>query len=282
MAGHVNKQETLKQSLAAFKQWDKQWREHCVLNKPYIKTNMRDLEEIGVDKSCVCVAYGPSLEKNLLAIRSMKYSKGATVICVDKALKTLLKNDIVPDYCLLADANVPFEGFCDGVDTTKTILLAAVTANPKWIQYWKNDIYFFVNKDNINSQDIYSTVAGYNYQVPAASNVGNALVVISHSVFNFSQIFLFAFDYSWSEKKYYGGDDSVSSASGPGNKKKYNMNHMRILDAYGNLVSTSVNLSFSARWLMSYLQAFKVPVLNCTGSGIVDVPKGFIQFKEEI
>jgi len=147
------------------------------------------------------------------------------------------------------------------------------------VAYWKNDIYFFINKDNISSQDIYMALTDYDYCIPAASNVGNALVVLAHEVFKFKRIFLFAYDYSWSEKKYYGGSDEVSSASGPGKRKKYNMNHMRLLDAYGKMVSTSVNLSFSARWLMSYIMAGRVPVLNCTGSGIVDVPKANITVK---
>ena len=53
MVGAPDEYEVYRQSKAAFKQWDKDWTNNCLLNKPYYKTKLTDLAGIGKNRGVI-------------------------------------------------------------------------------------------------------------------------------------------------------------------------------------------------------------------------------------
>jgi hypothetical protein len=261
-------EETYRQSRGALKQWGDQWRENSKYSKSVVESGkgfgISKLRGLGINKYCIAVAYGPSLRNAYEYLRILKAFNNFEIICVDKAFHALMDNGIIPDYCLVADANVNWEKYGEKWDTAKTKLIANVNANPKWGENWDNTVYYFVNKDNIGTEHIFSEISGVTDIIMAASNVGNSIIVVGHSIFKYDKYFLIGYDFCWGYKEqYYGNEENL--------EKRNNMNHLQILDNNYRLVCTSVNLQFSAKWLATYIMAEKPQVINCS-PGILQIP----------
>lgn len=253
--------EVYRQSKAALKQWDADWTKNCGLNKPFMKNKMDEIIGTGMGRPVLAVAYGSSLKDKFAQVKEL--SEKMDTICVDKAFKSLVEHGIYPTYVVVADANVNYENYGKDVDSSKSSLIINVCGNHEWVKNWKGKVYFYVNIDNIGTQHKYSKITGVKDFIPAASNVGNAMIVICHVLFKYSQIFLLGYDYSWkSDGLYYGNEQN--------DDKKFSMNHMKLLDINDNLVCCSSNLDFSCRWLLTYMTRYKINSINLSGQGVLD------------
>ena len=268
----LNTDQIKQQSLNAYGQWKKQWREQAKEHSKFEMKSLSDFENTGVGRAVLCIANGYSFEENIETIRANQ--KNVDILACDKTLGHCLENGIKPWAVILCDANVSYEKYLEKYkdQLQDTILFANVCANPKWAAggNWK-DIYFFVNMDVINSHEEFSKISGCNNFIPAGTNVSNAMVVFltqstnegRRNFFGYDKILLIGFDYSWRHGgKYYAFDES-------GNGKTNYMRHIYAVDLGGNHCYTSNNLSFSVRWLEKYLQAFNLPVVNCTRNTIL-------------
>ena len=272
----LSQQEVLEQSRNAFNQSHEVWVKHCEENGRLYREQGNSFQDIafqGLGKTLLCVAYGPSTEKYMNTI--IKYKDNVDVACVDKAFGKLYENGIKAKYVFLADAGISYEQWCEPfLDYTEDmVLLSNINANPKWTKNWKGKVIFYVNKDNINSEKIYSKVSGCNELIPASSNVGNAVVIFAEQVLKYDQYLLVGYDYCWrDDENYYAYHD---------NNKRYWMKHYVSIDQFGNLINTSGNLLFSARWLSDYVKA-KLPhvrIFNCSGSGILNLGSANLEVK---
>lgn len=252
-------EEVLAQSKAAMAQWEDLWRQNCTKNAEIYRTRKERLNDIlfkGRGRTCVAVAMGASLEQQVKDIAKWQGKTDFDVLCVDKAVKHLQENGVTPDYVLVADASVSPD-WLDGFDSSKSALIANINSQPDWSKNWKGPIYFYVNKDNIESEKIFSQISGCYEQIPAASNVGNAICVVATSVMDYDKIILCGYDFCWGEDdNYYAFTDS---------DKRYWMNHRIATDRSGRLVNTSENLVFSARWLMDFLNVLPRKVFWVAG-----------------
>lgn len=272
------------QSLNAYGQWKVQWRKHAEIHSKFKMKPLSDFENSGVGKAVLCIANGYSFEENIETIKENQHN--VDILCCDKTLGHCLENGIKPTYLVLCDANVSYEKYMEKYkdQLQDTILFANVCANPKWAQNgnWK-DIYFFVNMDVIDSHLEFSKISGCQNFIPAGTNVSNAMVVFltqstnegRRNFFGYDKILLIGFDYSWRpDGKYYAFDYD-------GGGKRYYMRHMHIVDLGGNPAYTSNNLLFSVKWLEKYLQAFNLPVVQCTRSTLLTTKK-FGNLKEQM
>ena len=76
------------------------------------------------NKPVICVAAGPSLDKNIHLLKEAKNK--AIIICVDAALRTMLQHKIKPDIVISIDYSRGCRNLFDGVmDQTGDLLLAA-------------------------------------------------------------------------------------------------------------------------------------------------------------
>jgi hypothetical protein len=267
----LTEKEIKAQSWAAFRTWETKWRENAKINKTLWeaqgKPSHRDLVLEGKGKSLLCVGMGESFESQLEIIK--KYKFNVDIACVDKAFKPLMENGIVPKWVFLADAGIDIKWLGD-VDTNQSTLIANMAANPEWAQNWKGKVYYYINKDNINSEEMFKEITGYDEVIPASSNVGNTVVVASTQWFGYDNYYLVGYDYCWANCNYYALHDS---------DKRYYLKDIEGIDTYGNLVTTSNNLYFSARWLndfyltMSRTKGWTSRVYNCSGRGFLEIPQ---------
>lgn len=264
-------QEILQQSKSAYGQWCVQWRQHAVTHKSFKMKPLTDFVNSGIGKAVLCVANGYSFQAEIETIK--KYRQNVDILCCDKTLGHLIDNGIYPDFCMVCDANVNYDKYLkpwkDKLD--KTVMFLNVCGNPQWSQNgnWK-DIYFFVNRDILKSENEFSALSGCQNFIPAGTNVSNAMVILLNqsdesgkkNYFGYDKILTIGYDYSWQfDKNYY-------AFSGDGGGKKWYMNHITALNFKGELCQTSTNLMFSCRWLQKYVDTFKIPLFQCSPSGI--------------
>lgn len=260
------------QSEAAYGQWAAQWREHAKIHSKFSMKKWDELENSGIGKAILLVGNGWSLEKEIETIK--KYKDQVDIICCDKSLGHLIKNGIKPTYCLVADANVNYEKYMQPYenDLDQTTMFVNVCANPKWTHNgnWK-EMFFFINKDALNSEVEFQKLSGCENIVVAGTNVSNAMMIVltqcdnivgARNFMSYDKYLLIGYDYSWSaEGNYYAFDKTG------GGKINY-MRHIYLQNLRGDLCFTSNNLMFSAQWLDKYIGTYNLPVVQCSEDSI--------------
>ena len=274
---------------------------------PYSQINCRlpnrrdpnELRNCGVGKFAVLAAMGESLQEAIPLLK--KHREKFDLVTCDKGFPILMAQGLKPDFVQLCDCNIPYKWLEPWVEQTDGVKLLATTyANVEWTTRWKGPTYFYVNKDALDSQKRFLPILGNPDSskftgledkiaamsdapvrvIPAGSNVSNAMLTFMVGAdetnranwAGYEHYFLTGYDYCWRPKgsglscktgSYYAFEDPEP--------KRYYMNHRTMLDINGDIVQTSENLLFSAKWMFSYLAAFDLPVTNCSGRGILDV-----------
>ena len=268
----MNNDQIVAQSKAAYGQWKDQWRLQAKEHASFHMRSIQDLELSGVGKAILCVANGYSFEENIDTI--IQHKDKIDILCCDKTLGHLLDHGITPKYVMICDANVDYERYLEKWkdQLQNTTALINVCANPKWAKNgnWKS-IYFFVNKDVLNSHLEFSEISGCQNFIPAGTNVSNAMVVMltqsdnqgRRNFFGYDKILLIGYDYSWRlAGKYYAFNEL-------GDGKTQYMRHLYVTTTDGEFAYSSGNLAFSAEWFQTYVKTFNLPVVQCTGKSIL-------------
>lgn len=263
-----------RQSRQVFGQFGDKWKENCAINAALPRRDCAELKDNGLGRFAVFVAMGASLEEHIPVLK--QYRESIDIFCCDKSFGVLVDNGIIPDAVHLADASIPFKWLAPYVDKTEGVrLISTGYANPEWTTAWKGPRYFYLNVDAIETQHVFSPYFnGGIRMIPASSNISNAMVVFwtgcidkhIENFGNYEQYLLVGYDYSWRP------DGNYYAYSTPKPKAHY-MAHMALNDINGDVVRTSENLVFSAKWLYMYLTTYSMlPVLNCSGRGMLDIP----------
>ncbi len=274
----LTQEETIAQSKSAYGQWKDVWRKHAAhakkINTERGNPRLIDLSLIGLNRLAIVVGLGQSLENEIEIIKQYQGREGVDIICVDKAYGVLMERGIKPRLVFVADAIVSYEKWCEPfIEQTKdVILVASVTANEKWSENWRGPVYFSVHKDNIGTHEEMCGISGIEDIMPASSNVGNSLIVLSTQYLMYQEQLLIGYDYSWQpDRNYYafsGDADGIWQ-----NKSHWQKSGIKT-GVNNRLHFTSDNLTFSARWLMNYYQAkikeLPIAMFNCSGSGILE------------
>ena len=262
----ISKNESLEQSKRAYNTWKDIWRRNAQINSSLKKITMSAVKNKGIGKQCVFIASGPSFLKQIPILKEQRDM--VDIVCIDKEFQKLMDNGIKPDFVVVADAQVSYEIYCEKwVDKTENIcLIANVCSNPNWGINWKGPKTYYVNKDNINSENEFMPLSGVQDCIPAASNVSNAALTYGGLVLNYDRYILCGYDFSFPiGENFYSGDDH--------HYKNFSLNQVRVIDKNGKLVSSSHNLSFSCRWLFEFIKnmlGFN-KVVN-TSEGLLDIP----------
>jgi len=274
--GQLTYTDVKKQSLSVFSQFgEKRWIPFSRENAKTPRLNAEDLQNSGIGKVLVIAAMGASLEGQIDILK--KYRDRYDLMTCDKGFGPLLDKGLKADYVMICDTNIPAHYLEPYVLETRDVkLIASCYANLFWTKTWLGDKYFFINRDAIESEEVFKPIMGPGTtMIPASSNVSNAMVVFwtrsdetqQRNWGGYEKYLLVGFDYSWRpEGNYY-------AWMNPKPKCHY-MKQITNLDMNGDYVFTSHNLMFSARWLLQYLTAFRgLPVFNCSGRGLLDVPR---------
>lgn len=278
----LSHQDVRKQSESVYRQFGEQWRRQAEANAALSREPGEALRNVGLGRVAVLCAAGASLEEHIPTLK--KYRDRFDLYACDKAFGILVENGIIPDAVHIADANIPFRWLEPYIEKTEGVrLISTAYANPEWTRVWRGPRTFYVNADAIDSQRVFGPIMGAGTRVIAASsNISNAVVVYltgcidrnQENFANYERYLLVGYDYSWRpEGNYY-------AFNNPTPKRNY-MTHMAMQDFNGDVVRTSENLVFSAKWLWSYLNAYQfLPVINCSGRGVLDIPRRGILAEE--
>lgn len=259
----------------ALEAWRDLWTGNCLKNKDKIVTKHADVQDICKDKIAILISYGPSFEDNVKSIKNSDVAKNRDrylIGCVDKAFRPLTERGIQPDFCIVADGSVPSDKWLDGVKdeyVKNSKLISNVYGSPGWAQKWSDiagnkNIFWYLNRDNIETEKLFGPMVDYYETIEAASNVGNSLVVFFTRIFGAKKILLFGYDYSFTDK-YYGTCD---------NSKRWIYGTKVKIDLRGDLVKCTSNMEFSAKWLENYiiyaLEKYGCKIINYTNNGLIN------------
>lgn len=279
----VSHRDVIDQSRQVWNQFgESKWLPYARENAKLKRNDTEELRNIGIGRILVCAAMGESLEEAIPLLKANRHK--VDILTCDKGFGALLDHGVLADYVMICDCNIltkwldPYLG-----ETKKTKLISTPYANVEWTTRWQGPLYFYVNKDAIDSQNHFLKIFGPQIRViPASTNVSNAMIVFftgcdeSNNVNwgGYDRVLLTGYDYSWRPMeskcpgqpsgKYYAFHDPVP--------KRFYMAHQHMQDMNNHYVWTSQNLFFSAKWLFSYLTSFKLPVINCSGRGLLLIP----------
>ena len=265
----LSKEEVKKQSLRAYNTWKHLWRKNSKVVKDLPKLPMAMFRNQGVGKKIVLVSMGGSFERQVEILK--QYQDKVDIMCCDKALVPLINHGIRPDYCLIADAQVSYEIYCEPVlEHTKSIVLVSnVNANTKWGINWKGDKTYYINKDNLESEKEFKNISGVEDMIFAGSNVSNAALIYASMVLTYDKYILLGYDFTWEiGGKFY----SFANGTEKQGMKSISLNQLRVLDRDLKLVNCSENLFFSARWLDEWIMKMGGDCLNAS-DGILETPR---------
>lgn len=273
----ISTDQIVAQSLTAIDQHREKWKNHCRHNSRFKMKSFEDFHNTGIGKAVLAIANGYSFELEIETIK--KHQDKVDILVCDKTLGHCLKNGITPTYCVVADASVNYEKYMEPWkdQLQNTIIFQNVCGNPQWVDNgnWK-DRYFFICQDAVNSEAYFSELSGCKNFIAAGTNVSNAMVIfltqcnnsITQNFFGYDKILLIGFDYSWEhEGNYYAFDHD-------GSGKFYYMRHIYGRNMAGKYCYTSNNLSFSAQWLKKYVEAFNLPVVQCSKHSVFTTKVG--------
>lgn len=273
MASHLTSDDIRKQSLTVWNtQGEKIWIPNATENAKLERRDPTELEHSGIGKYCVLVAMGPSLEENIDTLK--KYRDKVDIVCCDKAFVPLMDHGIKPNFVMTADASIPYKYIeTRRRDTEGVCLIATPYANPVWTSMWKGPRYFYVNQDAIESERFFKPILKNRYRtIPASSNISNAMLVFwtecnltkNANWGGYESYLLVGYDYAWEPAgNYYAWDNPIP--------KRYYMNHMTAIDYTRKVIFSSANLEFSAKWMIDYIAAFNLPVVNCSNRGLLSI-----------
>ncbi|MBE6361762.1 MAG: motility associated factor glycosyltransferase family protein [Treponema bryantii] len=127
---------------ATTKKFGKLWSNNCKKNAKYIN----QLEFINIYKNkfidipFVIVAAGPTLQKNLINLKKIYESKKSKnkeviIVCVETALKILLKNKINPDFIILTDPQFWAYRHIAGAQAPESVLITELSTYPSVFRF---------------------------------------------------------------------------------------------------------------------------------------------------
>jgi len=122
-----------------------QWKKHCAENMPRFKkeNSLWQLEDkyLGTkEKAMVLVGAGPSLKDNIENLKDL--DDNFCIVCANSSLKYLLRNGIVPTFCIALDSDdIDIPQHLD-VDTDQVTLIASSSVAPVALDAWNGPIYY--------------------------------------------------------------------------------------------------------------------------------------------
>lgn len=103
-------------------------------------TGINIFKDIAKGKNACIIAAGPTLSEILPQLKEIQ--KKCILICVDTALKTVLKFGIIPEFTVMVDPQYWNTRHLDFTDTSSTILITENAVYPRVFEYTWKDIYF--------------------------------------------------------------------------------------------------------------------------------------------
>lgn len=220
------------------------------------------IEVIPRDIPGIVVAAGPSLDKN---IHALKKAKGkAFIVAVDTAIKPLLRAEIVPDLFAVIDALKPIE--LVRIEGAQEIpLLTTLNASPDVLDYHKG-MKFFFNESYQFAEKIYQRSGHKEGGVETGGSVATHLFSLLHKI-GLNTIILVGQDLAYTNDKSY-ADGTFQDTM----EKVDTSQFIKVEGNYEKEVPTKTDLKIFLDWYNMYIEGLKerkkdFRVINATEGG---------------
>ena len=188
-------------SLGSFTDELNQVSQHLInITKPHYL--LRKVNERFSSLNCIVTGSGPSLDLSLINIQKL-CEAGSVLIAGGSSIKSLLKNNIVPDFLVLLERgsevyDTIYEISQEFNSLSQVTLIASSTVDPRLSSLFHNVVYF-------NRPLSSSLIFNYNDHIAALPIAGpesaNAALEVAGSL-GFKNIMLFGLDFSTPDKLY--------------------------------------------------------------------------------
>lgn len=270
----------------AYEAWIIRWAQNAAKNYPIVSRSwgVKYLSKCAKDVPAVLVGIGPSLEKEIKALKAVR--NRAIVIVTDAALRTLVARDIHPDLVVTLDAKVEQHTIWESVDTSSYTLVANSCTHPDTIQNWHGPILFF----NMFGEDEFArhllpNIFPHLGRIPNVGTVGNTAVMLAHGM-GCSPLILVGMDFAYSkveeseEPRYRCNDYKLNGESAAFKKWEkvehflYN-NKARLSKTFTEKIRdkeylVDTELQAYRKCLLSNLGVLKIVPINCSRGGTLE------------
>ena len=233
----------------------------------------------------VLIVAGPSLDKNIEELKG--YKDNCIIVCADVVLFKLVEHEIKPDFVVNVDPHESITRFFEKFDTSDIALVCPVTTNPKTIQSWKGNIFYYVQSD-VPGFPKGEALKRINRNIKSWGTLFNRFFVGASmlqfaSMLNPSMILLVGYDFAYTDDKPYCDgfldvklvhlEDPVGSPAHTAMIEKLKLTEMKkeleIQVSPMKSIWTSQTLNFYKKTFIDLLRVTKFPVINSTEGGIL-------------
>lgn len=222
----------------------RKWRDNIIHNLACIFASPKADDFFGLFTGipAICVSAGPSLDKN---IEEVKKAEGkALILCVDTALKALVKYNIEPDIVVTMDGSLAnFRHFEGMKGLSDTFLLTELGNYYEINQNWNGRQIFFTMKRNFSGW--VEKIKGNYTSINTGGTVAHSMVDLAYK-FGADPIVLVGQDLAFSE-----GRTHASGTTYEGKKTK-NRNFIEVEGVEGNTVLTNKGFFSMLSYFNSY------------------------------
>ena len=211
------------------------------------------------DFPAILVSGGPSLDKNVKMLKKAKNK--AFILAVDTALKTLVRNDIVPDLSITVDPEKPTVLFQH--EKIKDIpLVVSQDSNVEIFDYHKGKRFYFAEERAYIASLYRDYSVGTFYLETGGSVATNAFSLLRY--LGFTNIILVGQDLAYPNNQFHSKDayDGNEEALQDENKYYY------VEDIYGGKVLTEGNMDMYRLWFENCIvRNSELNVIDATEGG---------------
>lgn len=156
------------------------------------------------DMPAIIVSAGPSLEKN---VEQLKHAKNkALILCVDSAIKYLLKEGIIPDFLVCVDPKKPLNRFDDRMKNIP--LICSLDMNHKVLDLLNGCKVIFASGDNDYVSELYSKAGHKLEQLRSGGSVATFAFSLCR-YWGFRTIILVGQDLALTQNQMYAGGNQL-------------------------------------------------------------------------
>lgn len=205
----------------------------------------------------IIVSAGPSLENN---IHFLKQAKGrALILCVDSAVKYLLKENIIPDLLVSVDPLKPLVLF-DDARINGIPVVGSLDMNYRVLEMLPDSRIIFASTENAYVQNLYKEAGHIIPQLKSGGSV--ATLAFSLCLYwGFQCIILTGQDLALTDNQMYAGASKLS-------KEHFRRELLEVEDIHGHIIYTVRDYYYYLKWFEQAVAMYpEVRVIDATEGG---------------
>ena len=205
----------------------------------------------------ILVSAGPSLEKN---IKELQKAKGrAFIVCVDTAVKYMLREDIFPDVIVTIDPRKELSLFDD--ERIREIPLVGVTdMSCKVLEKTKSRKLILAYTQNPYIQELYAKAGHQLMEFAGGGSVALTAYSLCHDL-GFKRLILVGQDLALTGNQMYAGREKLSMDT-------FNRELIEVEDVYGEIIYTTRDYYYYLKWFEQRVELYsEMQVIDATEGG---------------